>query len=522
MSEGEPAAPQAIRSIAIVGGGTAGWSVAAQLSHLLRGSGTAITVIESSDVPTVGVGEATIPPIFEFLHNCGIDEVDFIRACDATFKLAIRFEGWLKRDTGYWHPFGNFGMTIDRRPFHHHWWRLADVDGGSHDLADYCPAIALAERNRLTFPPHQASFPGSALTFALHFDAGKVADFLARHAMANGVARVVGTVADVETAAPDRVARLHFADRAPIEADLYIDCSGFAGLLIERALRSGYADWRDWLPCDRAVAMPTRVDSPRTPYTLAAAQSAGWRWRIPLRSRCGNGYVYCSRFIGDDAAVDELMGAVDAPPLAEPRLLRFTPGHRERPWIGNVVAIGLAAGFLEPLESTSIHLIHTAINRLLDYWPDRRFDPVLADAFNRETRCEYAHIRDFLMLHYLPNRRVGEPFWDHVRDLPMPESLAEKLAMFTRAGRIVSRRTELFSDISWFFVAAGMGLRPASYDPLVTHSPLDQVDTIVAQMRGAMSEWRSAAPAHDELLDRLCDPGETRRPDFALLRGARR
>ncbi len=504
-----------INSIAIVGGGTAGWSAAALLSHVLRGSDTRITLIESSDIPTVGVGEATIPPVFEFLQNCGIDEVDFIRHCQATFKLAIKFKDWRHVGHEYWHPFGSFGMTINQRPFHHFWWKNRAA-GHGETLADFCPSIALAEDHKFAFPPPDGSFPGGGVAFALHFDAGLVAAYLRSHAEKAGVTRLDRKIRHAEVGTDGLIAALVCDDEERLSADLYIDCSGFRGLLIEQALKAGYNDWSPWLPCDRAVAMPSAHVPDRSPYTIATARAAGWQWRIPLQNRVGNGYVYSSRFTDDTTAAEVLARSLDAPALAEPRFLRFVAGHRKRAWVGNCVAIGLSGGFLEPLESTSIHLIHTGLNRLLDYFPDTGSDPELATAYNRETEIEFQHIRDFLLLHYYPNQRFGEPFWDYMRAVDLPPSLEEKAELIRRCGRIVSRRRELFADISWFFVAQGMGIEAAHHDPLVDVAPFDEVRRIIDQMREAMQHYRGAARSHDDILAIMLDPRQTRRPNFGF------
>ena len=504
---------QAIGSICIVGGGTAGWSAAALLSQVLRGSGCRITLIESSAIPTVGVGEATIPPIFDFLRNIGADEVEFIRRCRATFKLGIQFRDWLHHNHAYWHPFGNLGVTINQRPFHHYYC-MNRAAGYGETLADLCPSVALAEDGKFAFPSPDGQWPGGAVAYALHFDAGLVAAFLRDHAVAAGVERLDRRIVGATRGEGERIARVQFDDGESLEADFYIDCSGFRGLLIEETLGAGFEDWKHWLPCDSAVAAPTAAQEQRAPYTVATARSAGWQWRIPLQHRTGNGLVYASDFISDADAQAQLLAGLDGEAQADPRVLRFTAGLRKRAWVGNCLAIGLSAGFLEPLESTSIHLIHTGLNRLLDLFPDRRFDPALIAAYNRDVHREYAHIRDFLLLHYVPNRREGEPFWDHMRGLDLPDTLAEKIELFTRTGRIMSRQRELFSDISWFYVMHGMGLTPAALDPLAEAAPFGEVRKVIDQLRGAMQAFRSAAPTHDAILDRLLDPAETRRPQF--------
>lgn len=513
MQATKSSASDPVRSIAIVGGGTAGWSAAALLGRVL-GASTRITLVESGDIPTVGVGEATIPPIFEFLRRIGFDETDFIRTTQASFKLAIRFQDWLRPGHDYWHPFGSFGVSIENRPFQNYWWKAEDAGVATSTVA-YCTATALADAGKFSFPPPDGRFPGGGLSFALHFDAGLVAQQLRRHSEGLGITRMDSRVERVEWQG-ERIARLHLAGGESLEADLFIDCSGFRALLASGAPGAAFADWSHWLPCDRAVAMPTAISGPRTPYTISAARPAGWQWRIPLQHRVGNGHVYSSAHVSDDEAAAILKRTVDGEPLAEPRLLSFTAGHRPRPWIGNCVAIGLAAGFLEPLESTSIHLIHTGLGRLLDYFPDRHFSPELADAFNRETADEYAHIRDFLLLHYVPNQRHGEPFWDMMRNLDLPESLTEKLALFRSSGRLLSRRRELFADVNWFHVAQGMGLRPERGDPLVDLPDFAAVTDVMQQVEGAIAAYVQAAPTHDAILERLLDPAETRRPNYAV------
>ncbi|MXO69510.1 tryptophan halogenase [Altererythrobacter marinus] len=504
-----------LRSICIVGGGTAGWSAAALLARVLRGSGCRITLVESSAIPTVGVGEATIPPIFDFLHNIGADEVEFIRRCQATFKLGIRFRDWLHPGHEYWHPFGSLGVTINRRPFHHYYCRTL-AEGHGETLADLCPAAALAEDGKFAFPSPDGQWPGGAVAYALHFDAGLVAAFLRDHAERAGVERLDRRIVGARRGEGETIAAIAFDDGTALSADFYIDCSGFRGLLIEETLGAGFEDWKHWLPCDRAIAAPTAAQARRAPHTLATAQSAGWQWCIPLQHRTGNGLVYASDFIDDADAEAELLAGLDGEPLAQPRVLRFTAGLRRRAWVGNCLAIGLAAGFLEPLESTSIHLIHTGLNRLLDLFPDRGFDPALRAAYNRDVHREYAHIRDFLLLHYAPNRREGEPFWDHMRGLALPDTLAEKIELFERTGRIAARQRELFADINWFYVMHGMGLVPAAIDPLAGAVPAAEVREVIGQLRGAMLAFRRAAPTHDAILARLLDPAETRRPAFGV------
>lgn len=507
--------PDPIRHIAIVGGGTAGWSAACLLARIVGRGGAKITLIESSDIPTVGVGEATIPPIMEFLQLLEIDPVEFIKATNATFKLAIEFRDWLHIGHRYWHPFGNFGVSIDRRPFFHYFWK-SEAEGNAERIADYCPSIALAEAGKFLFPPADGQFPGGALSYALHFDAGLVATYLRRLSKELGVLRLDRKVQSATLNERGHIEALVLDDGKRLSADLFIDCSGFRGLLIEQALKTGYQDWTKWLPCDRAVAVQSAYSGPRNPFTTATAREAGWQWRIQLQNRIGNGYVYSSAFTEDQVANDRLVDSVDGELLGDPRMLVFTAGHRNKFWAGNCVAIGLSSGFLEPLESTSIHLIVTGLNRLLDYFPDRNFDPALQIAYNRETLAEFEHIRDFLLLHYYPNQRVGEPFWDHLRHQPLPDSLVEKMDIVATSGRIVSRRRELFHDLSWFFVAHGMGITPAHYDPLVDIPEFGEVRNIMSQVGDSVHRLTQAAPLHDQFLDALLLPGDHRRPRFNL------
>ena len=505
-----------IRKIAIVGGGTAGWSAACLMARVLGRNGTQVTLIESSDIPTVGVGEATIPPIMEFLQLLEIDPVDFIKGTNATFKLAIEFRDWLRLGHRYWHPFGNFGVAIDRRPFHHYFWRNL-AEGNTETAADFCPSIALAEANKFLFPPADGQFPGGALSYALHFDAGLVAAYLRRVSEELGVVRLDRKVTSATRNDKGNIREVVFEGGEKLAADFFIDCSGFRGLLIEKELKSGYQDWTNWLPCDRAVAVQSEGVTPRLPYTVCTAREAGWQWRIQLQNRVGNGYVYASAFTYDQSAADRLLGSLDAKALADPRVIQFTAGHRNKFWVGNCVAIGLSGGFLEPLESTSIHLIVTGLNRLLDYFPDRDFDPALQSAYNRETLTEFEHIRDFLMLHYYPNQRIGEPFWDHVRNQRLPDSLLEKMAILESSGRIVSRKRELFHDLSWFFVAHGMGIVPKSHDPLADIADFAEVRNVTGQVKDAVSRLSTAAPSHDQFLDALVNPGDHKRPKFTPL-----
>ena len=461
LQAADPTGP--IRSIAIIGGGTAGWISASLLARALTGTGTAITLIESAEIGVIGVGEATIPPFVDALRFLDIDLADFIYHTGATEKLAIRFDGWNGPGTSYWNPFGTLGAGIGRRPFHHALIH-ARTSGMGGAVTDFNLCAALAERS-LALPPDRP--PGGGARIALHVDALLVSRYLRQYAEGLGVARIEATVAAARRDARGMIAAVLLADGREVAADLFIDASGFAGVLIERELGTGYLDWREHLPCDRALAMPTARCGDLPPYTVAAAMAAGWRWRIPLQHRTGNGYVYASDHVTDTAAADELLAALGHPAGAAPRQLRFVPGRRRAAWVGNCVAVGLASGFLEPLESTSIHCVIAGIFNLLDHFPDRACDPALAASYNRELAEELERIRDFLILHYALTTRRDTAFWRAMAAAPLPDSLAQRIALFAEAGTIRPAARELFTEPSWFYVFDGMGLAPRRSDPLI-------------------------------------------------------
>jgi tryptophan halogenase len=468
-----------IRTIVVVGGGTAGWISAAILARALTGTGTRITLVESAEIGVIGVGEATIPPFVDMLQFLGINLADFIRHTSATMKLGIRFDDWNGAGTSYWHPFGNFGTSIARRPFHHAVLR-ARTDAASPRIADFNLCAALAERD-LAFSP-AGPVPGGA-RFALHLDAVLVARYLRQYAEMLGVTRFEATVAGATRDDRGLIGAVVLTDGRQLAADLFIDASGFRGVLIEQELRTGYIDWRTHLPCDRALALPTPREAALPPYTVATAMTAGWRWRIPLQHRCGNGTVYSGAHLGDDAACAELLQALGNPSGAEPRALRFTPGRRTRAWVGNCVAIGLSSGFLEPLESTSIHLISAGVFNLLDHFPDRRCSPVLADSYNAELAQELEQIRDFLIVHYALTTRRDTPFWRDIAGAALPDSLHARVELYCQSGVIRPRPRELFTDPSWFYVLDGMGLVPRTTDRM-----LDVIDP--ARFRAMLDQIR--------------------------------
>jgi tryptophan halogenase len=494
--------PDQLRSIAIIGGGSAGWMTAAALANAL-GDSLAITLVESDEIGTVGVGEATIPPIKAFNAMLGIDETEFVKATGATFKLGIEFDGWGAPDSRYFHPFGTHGADFDRVGLHH-WWVRQHLAGDSTPFDDYSMCKALAQENRFGPPADNPRDVRSTHAYAYHFDAGLYARLMRGYAEKRGVTREEGKVVDVaRDPQSGRIAHVRLADGREIAADFFVDCSGFVGLLIGRALGVGYQDWTQWLPCDRAIALPSVNNGPLTPYTRSTAHAAGWQWRIPLQHRQGNGHVYCSRFTSDEAAETVLRANIEGEVLADPRVLRFTTGRREKAWSDNCVSLGLAAGFMEPLESTSLHLIQMGIERLIRLLPDRHHDPLNAEEFNRATVNEWERIRDFLILHYHANSRP-EPFWRACAAAPIPDELAYKLKHFARDARLVSPDDELFRNPSWLAVYLGQGVIPQGYDRLADLRP--QVDA-PEQLRRLRELMRSAAatfPTHDAFIERHC------------------
>ena len=493
-----------VRSILIVGGGTAGWMAAALLARRFERQPVAITVIESPDISTVGVGEATVPAIRDFHRDIGLDDLDVMRATEGTAKLGIEFDGWLRPGHTFFHPFALYGSRSRGVPFHQYWLRLRTA-GDAHALDEYNLGTHLARAGLFMPPPEKPSTDFGVFDWALHFDAGLYAHVLRRLAIGLGVRHVEAHVVDVALDGETGFVRaVETREAGTIPADLFIDCSGFRGLLIAGALGEGYEDWSDLLPCDRAVAIPCTHGGPLSPFTRSTALSAGWKWRIPLQHRVGNGYVYSSRHISDDEAVATLRDRLEGEPLAEPNLLRFTTGHRTRFWHKNVVALGLAAGFMEPLESTSIVLIQTGIERLIELFPTRRCDPVISDEYNRKASLEWERVRDFLLLHYWANRREGEPMWDAARAATLPETLARKINLFTARGAFVRYEWESFQDPSWLSLYDGFDLLPATYDPLADYFGEDDLRRALARMREAIGKAAASARPHKDFIAAHC------------------
>lgn len=465
------------------------------LARALPGTGTVITVIESPEIGTVGVGEATIPPIIDLLRFLSINEGDFVKHTQSTYKLGIKFTNWSGPGHSYWHPFGAFGVMINLRPFFHAWQKARSA-GLAPRFNDFSLNATLGDAGKFRFADAAVQGPVSGLRHALHFDAGLVAKYLRTYSERLGVARLESTVAQATLREDGFLDELVFSDGSRLKADLYIDCSGFRGVLIEGALKTGYIDWSDVLPCDRAVALPTELAAARPPYTEAILQNAGWRWRIPLQHRSGNGYVYSSAHIRDSEALDELLAAVGEKPSADPRFLRFVTGRRKLFWNRNCVALGLASGFLEPLESTSIHLVMSGVYKLLEHFPNTSFAQSNIDSYNCELIQEIERIRDFIVLHYLTGR-VDTPLWAHCQSMKLPDSLAQRIELYRRSGRIRPKIGELFTDLSWFYIFEGIGITPEGYDPLMDVVTMAQLREILGSIAQSTAEAAQPAPSHD-------------------------
>jgi tryptophan halogenase len=489
------------RRIVIAGGGTAGWMAAAALSRFL-GRATSITLVESESIGTVGVGEATIPQIHLFVGGLGIHEADIVRETKATYKLGIEFDGWLEPGHRYMHAFGIVGRAVGIIPFRQLWHR-AQAEGVAEDFGHYYFNEVAARMGRMAILDNAQS-TALGLVHAYHFDASLFAAYLRRYAEERGVTRVEGKIESVQRGdGTGDISALLLDGERRVEGTFFIDCTGFRSMLLGQELGVGFRDWSSFLPCDRAFAVPCARSDEFRPYTQSLARNAGWQWRIPLQHRTGNGHVYCSDFISDDEAASILLANLDGEPLDDPRPLRFTAGMRELVWSHNCVALGLSAGFMEPLESTSIHLIQSSIARLLTFLPEDRPSEAARDKFNQVTATEWEQIRDFLILHYKANRRTGEPFWDRCRDMAIPDTLAEKMALFEEAGIIIRDDNELFTEEGWGQVMIGQGLKPRNISPLTEAIPIDELSQYLRKLAQTYRRAAEALPTHSQFVDTM-------------------
>ncbi len=496
--------------VVVLGGGTAGWMSAAGIARLL-GDRVEVQLVESEDIGIIGVGEATLPHIRGFVERLGIDEAAFMKATHATYKLGIDFRDFGRIGESYIHPFGSFGEELAGVGFHHYWLEL-HRHGFAQPLGDYSLCVAAALANRFEPPAADMSLR-STYGYAYQFDATLFGPFMRDFGLSIGVVRHEGLVTGVDRDGESGdIAALLLDDGRRIEGDLFIDCSGFRSVLLGQELGEKWEDWTHWLPCDRAAAMPcTHATEDLRPYTTATAMPAGWRWQIPLQHRMGNGYVFSSAFVDEDAACEAIRKAAEGDPLADPRVLRFRPGRRKRSWSGNVIAVGLASGFLEPLESTSIYLAQMAITYLIELFPqDGGIAPADRDEFNRLVDMEYDRVRDFLILHYHATTRDDSEFWNHVRTMTVPDSLAAKMELWREAGRIERYSDGLFYDASWIAVYVGQGLLPDRHDPRTGMIDPQKLKAAADRLQQEIRNEVSRMPAHRDYLRgesaRLAEP----------------
>ena len=485
------------RRVVVAGGGSAGWMAAAAIARTM-GRTVSVTLVESDAIGTIGVGESTIPPLITFNRLLGINEATFMRATQATFKLGILFDDWKEKGSRYFHSFGLTGTDHWSAGFQH-FWLHGRTRGHDAPYDDYCLELAAAMQGRF------AHLPGDAVNYAYQLDSTLYARFLREMAEGDGVTRIEGRIARVDLdGARGDIAALVLEDGSRIEGDLFLDCTGFRALLIEGALHAGYDDWTHWLPCDAAIAVQTPNVRAPVPYTRAMAHDAGWQWRIPLQHRTGNGIVYCSRYLSQDAALERLLGNIEGEPLTKPNLIRFTTGARRRQWHRNCIAIGLSGGFMEPLESTSLHLIQRAIIRLIRLFPHGEISARDVAEFNDQQMTDMEQIRDFLILHYKVTERDDSAFWRFCRDMHVPDTLSHKIELFRETGRVFRRNEELFAENSWVQVMMGQGIIPRSYHPIAAKLRDDELDKMLTGLREGVAHSVDGMPEHAAYVARYC------------------
>ncbi|BCD96315.1 tryptophan halogenase family protein [Marinagarivorans cellulosilyticus] len=493
----------AIENVVIAGGGTAGWMTAVALSKTFQPRKFSITLVESDQIGTIGVGEATIPEVLKFNKAIGLNEDEFIKRTNGSFKLGIEFCNWGKQGDSYIHPFGKYGTTVGPVPFYHYWNR-ARKDGYPHSLSEFALSVKASQQNKFTRPVDIKNSPLSEIAYAFHFDAGLYAKYLRELAEGYGVTRTEGTINNVTQNDNGFIKEVHLENGKVISGDLFIDCTGFRGRLIEQTLNTGYDNWSHYLPCNAAVTTPSEKLTPLPPYTRATALDAGWQWRIPLQHRTGNGYVFCDKYITPEAAQDTMVKNLNSQPLAEPKLIRFNTGRRRKCWNKNCIAIGLSSGFLEPLESTSIHLIHEAIANLILLFPDKDCNKPTVDKFNARLEASYVNIRDFLVLHYKVTQREDSEFWRYCKNMDVPDTLINKMELYKESGRIFRDNNELFGEVSWLAVMEGQGLNTNAYNTMVDCMAKQQLFDQLENIRGVISRSAENMPEHQAFINRYC------------------
>lgn len=489
---------KAVKRVVIAGGGTAGWMTAAALSKLL-GKNLQVSLVESDDIPTVGVGEATIPTLHIFHKLLGINEAEFMAATNATFKLGIAFENWRDQNKDYIHSFGFLGQGCWAAGFQHFWLK-GKQRGIVSDIGDYVPEHLACREGRFAVLANQD------LNHAYHLDAGLYTQFLRKIAQSHGCTRIEGKIEKVNLDQQSGfISSISLASGQEVEGDLFIDCTGFRGLLIEQALHTGYEDWSHWLPCDSAIAVQTKTVGKPVPYTRSIAREAGWQWRIPLQNRTGNGLVFCSKYLSDEQATQQLLDNVEGEVLTKPRVIKYKTGTRRKHWNKNCVAIGLSSGFIEPLESTGIHLFQKAIIRLMLMFPSKGINQCDIDEFNTQTKTEIDNIKDFIILHYHLTERKDSAFWRYCRSMPIPETLQHRMTLFKQSGKVFKKAEELFGETSWIQVMMGQGIMPKEYHPIVDLMSDDELQHFLDNIRNGVKRKVANWPDHNAFIQHYCD-----------------
>ena len=496
-----------IKSLAIIGGGTAGWMTAAALSRMLQPENVQITLIESESIGTIGVGEATIPDVANFNRMLGIDEKAFLKATNATFKLGIEFSDWGKLGESYFHPFGGHGVDMNGIDFHQYWLH-SKAQGNTAPLQDYSICSLAAKQGKFKHPDQNPRSVLSHLRYAYHFDAAGYAAFLRSFAEQNGVKRIEGKIDEVIVdPVSGNIASVMLDSGYTHSADFFFDCTGFKALLLEKALKVSYKDWSHWLPCNSAQAVASERVGPLLPYTKSMAKTAGWQWRIPTQHRTGNGHIYCTNFMSDDEARTVLLDGLDSKPLGDPRIIRFKTGCREQFWVKNCVGIGLSSGFLEPLESTSIFLIQQGITRFISLYPSGDTSDVIRNEYNRLMSREFTQVRDFIILHYHATQRTDSEFWNYCRTMSIPDSLQHKIDLFKAGGRVFRDEGELFAKPSWIAVMLGQNIYPDVAEPMLSNVPVDDIRNSLNSMSSAMHQAVNSLPGHADFIRQYMNGG---------------